>query len=112
MKIKIKRGKATIKRRVETILNIKLKNYTKKMFKLIRLLAVAFVIIFGIALIKYRVAYKVKINDQEVGYVANKEEFEKLIAEQQGKAKDLFTDMNNETVIMNKQHLIQGYCTF
>ncbi len=49
------------------------------MFKLIRLLAVTFVIIFGIALIKYRVAYKVKINDQEVGYVANKEEFEKLI---------------------------------
>ena len=49
------------------------------MFKLIRLLAIALVIIFGIALIKYRVAYKVKINDQEVGYVANKEEFEKII---------------------------------
>ena len=40
---------------------------------------VAFIIILAIILMKYKVAYKVTISGEEVGYVLNKDEFDKLV---------------------------------
>lgn len=46
------------------------------------IVVVAAMIILAIMLIKYRVVYKVKISNNEIGYILNKNEFEKLINEQ------------------------------
>lgn len=61
------------------ILNIKLKNYTKSIVRILLLLIVAFLIITTIILLKYKPGYKVTILGEEVGYITNKREFEKLI---------------------------------
>lgn len=61
------------------ILNIKFKNYTKNIVKLISIIAVAFILIIAIALLKYKPSYKVTILGEEVGYISNKQEFKKLI---------------------------------
>ncbi len=49
------------------------------MIRLLRIIIVAFIIILAIVIMKYKVAYKVTISGEEVGYVSNKEAFEKLI---------------------------------
>ena len=51
------------------------------MVKLIAIPIVAVLIVLAIMLVKYRFVYKVTISGQEVGYVINKYEFEKLIDE-------------------------------
>ena len=51
------------------------------MTKLLTVVAVASIIILAIMLVKYKTVYKVSISGQEVGYVLNKSEFEKLIEE-------------------------------
>ena len=69
-------------RRVKFILNIKLKNYTKSIVRLISILAVAFILITAIVLMKYKPGYKVTILGEEVGYITNKNAFEKLVDEE------------------------------
>lgn len=49
------------------------------MTKLVMVAVVAVIIILAIMLIKYKVVYKVTISGEEVGYILNKNEFEKLI---------------------------------
>ena len=63
------------------ILNKKVRNCTKDLTKLLTVVAVASIIILAIMLVKYKTVYKVSISGQEVGYVLNKSEFEKLIEE-------------------------------
>ena len=50
---------------------------------------VAIIIILAIMLIKYKVVYKVTISGEEVGYVLNKNEFEKLIDKEINKIKTI-----------------------
>ena len=64
------------------ILNIKIKNYTKCIGKLISIIAIAFILIIAIVLLKYKPGYKVTISGEEVGYITNKKEFEKLVDEE------------------------------
>lgn len=52
------------------------------MIRLLKIIIIAFIIILAIIVMKYKVAYKVTISGEEVGYVANKVEFEKLITEE------------------------------
>lgn len=66
-------------RRVNYILNIKLKNYTKSIVRILLLFIVAFLIITTVILLKYKPGYKVTILGEEVGYITNKREFEKLV---------------------------------
>ena len=61
------------------ILNIKLKNYTKSIVKLISIITVAFFLILAFILFKYKPAYKVSILGEDVGYISNKNEFEQLV---------------------------------
>ena len=61
------------------ILNIKLKNFTKCIVRLISIIAIAFILISAIVLMKYKPSYKVTILGEEVGYITNKKEFEKLV---------------------------------
>lgn len=72
---------ARIKRKGEWIyiLNIKLKNYTRSIVKIISIIAIAFILITAIVLLKYKPGYKVTILGEEVGYITNKNEFEKLV---------------------------------
>lgn len=52
------------------------------MIRLLKIITIAFIIILAIIVMKYKVAYKVTISGEEVGYVANKVEFEKLITQE------------------------------
>lgn len=52
------------------------------MTKLLMIAIVAAVIILAILFIKYKVVYKVTISGEEVGYVLNRNEFDKLIDEE------------------------------
>lgn len=61
------------------ILNIKLQNYTKDILRLCKIILVAFIIVFAIILLKYKPSFKVTISGEEVGYITNKKEFEKII---------------------------------
>lgn len=64
------------------ILNIKLRNCTKDVLKVVKIILIAFIIIFAIILLKYKPSYKVTISGEEVGYITNKDGFEKLIDEE------------------------------
>lgn len=70
-----------IKRRVNFILKSNILYYFKKSFKLVTLLIIAAAIIIGIILIKYKPVYKVTFFGEEVGYITNKNSFEKIIEE-------------------------------
>lgn len=61
------------------ILSKKIKNYTKDFTKLLKIIVIAFLIIFAIVLIKYKPVYRVTISGEEVGYVLNKKQFEELV---------------------------------
>lgn len=52
------------------------------MTKLLTIAIIGAIIVLAIMLMKYKVLYKVTISDEVVGYVSNKNEFEKLINEQ------------------------------
>ncbi len=64
------------------ILSKKIEFFTKESFKIITLIAIGFIFITAIILIKYKPVYKVTISGEEVGYVNNKEEFEKRVQEE------------------------------
>lgn len=61
------------------ILNIKVKNYTKNIFRFFKIIFIAFILILAIILIKYKPSYKVTISGKELGYIRNKKEFEELV---------------------------------
>ena len=50
--------------------------------KLLKIVIIATIIILAIMLVKYKVVYKVTISGEEIGYVSNKNEFEKIVNEQ------------------------------
>ena len=72
---------AYIKRRVKFILRSKILYYFKRSFKLVTLLLIAAAIIISIVLLKYKPVYKVTFFGEEVGYITNKNSFEKVIEE-------------------------------
>ena len=49
------------------------KYYTRKIFRFIRLLIIAFLMILGIVVIKYRPSYEVSLSGEKLGYTDNKE---------------------------------------
>jgi len=61
------------------ILNRKIKYYTKEAFRLINLVAIALFIIVLVTFIKYQLVCEVTIDGEKVGYIADKEQFEKSI---------------------------------
>lgn len=75
------RVKKHSKRRVNFILNKKLKYYTKEIFKYFNITLLAFGFIIAIVLIKYKPMYKVSISGTELGYVKNKEALEEKVKE-------------------------------
>ena len=79
------------------ILNRKIKYYTKEMFRLINLVAIALFIIMGIILFKFNLVCEVKIAGETVGYVADKAEFEQKVDNILNKEEEskLFTVIDN-----------------
>ena len=61
------------------ILKKKLKFYTKESLRICGMIVLAFGFIIGILFMKYKPIYAVKIGNEQVGYVENKEAFEKEI---------------------------------
>ena len=61
------------------ILNKKLKFYTKKGVELLGMLMLGFSIITLVILIKYEPTYKVTISGEKVGYIKNRQSFEKEV---------------------------------
>lgn len=61
------------------ILKEKLKNFTKDNLKYVGVVVIAFGFTFGMMVVKYKPVYAVTIGDEKVGYIENKEEFEKEI---------------------------------
>ena len=61
------------------ILNKKIGNYTKEILRLVEIALATLIIVFTIVLIKYKPIYKVTISGEEVGYINNKNEFEKIV---------------------------------
>lgn len=70
-----------VKRRVKFILRNKILYYFKRSFKLVTLLLIGAAIIISIVLLKYKPVYKVTFFGEEVGYITNKNSFEKIIEE-------------------------------
>jgi len=64
------------------ILSKKIKYYTKEMIKLTNIIAIGILIIIAIILTKFKMVYTVYLNEQEIGCVQNKSEFEKNIEKQ------------------------------
>lgn len=82
------------------ILKRKLKFYTKESLKFLIISFIAIGIISAIILIKYKPIYKVKLANNEIGYVQNKKEFEETLKDNiqktcNGKVIDNIT-FNNE----------------
>ena len=61
------------------ILKEKLKNLTKDSLKYVGVAGIAFGFAFGMIVVKYKPVYAVTIGDETIGYIENKEEFEKEI---------------------------------
>ena len=70
-----------IRRRVNFILNRKLKFYTKEFLRFFNVTLFALGIIVAIILIKYKPIYEVKIDGEVIGYTNSKENLEKDIEE-------------------------------
>lgn len=64
------------------ILKIKLRNYTKDIIRVCHIVAVAFILILAIVLLKYKPSYEVTISGEKVGYITNKKEFKKVVENQ------------------------------
>ena len=94
----------------EIILNHKIKYCTKEIYKLLTISTLALFIITIIIFIKYNPVYKVKINDEVIGYVRSKKVMEKII-EDEVLASDnpcaIFTELNvkptYELILSNKK---------
>ena len=71
-----------IKRRVNYILNRKIKYYTKEVFKYFNISIIAFGFIIAIILMKYKPIYKVSLSGKEVGYVQNKSALTETVKEE------------------------------
>lgn len=69
------------RRRVDFILNRKIKYYTKEIFGLITLVAIALFILTIIVFFKFNLVCEVTIAGEKVGYVADKDGFEEKISE-------------------------------
>lgn len=69
------------KRRVNYILSNKLKHYTKEIIKLTNIIAIGIFIITAVILMKFKPVYAVYLDEQEVGCIEDKNEFEKEIEE-------------------------------
>ena len=69
------------RRRVNYILNKKLKFYTKEIFKFFSITLIAFGFIIAMVCIKYKPVYAVSISGEQVGYVQNEKDFNKEIEE-------------------------------
>lgn len=67
------------KRRVNYILSRKLKYYTKEIIKLTNIIAIGIFIITAVILMKFKPVYAVYLDEQEVGYINNKNELEEAI---------------------------------
>jgi len=68
------------------------------MAKFLKLIAIALVIIMLILIVKYKPLYKVTINDEEIGYIQNKNTFETLVSEEilENKSESVaFIDLNS-----------------
>lgn len=61
------------------ILNKQIKYYTKETIKLMKLIAIALVIVMVILFVKYKMAYQVTLAGEQIGYVASKMELENTI---------------------------------
>ncbi len=61
------------------ILKEKLKNLTNDCLKYVGVAGIVFGFVFGIVIVKYKPVYEVTIGDEKIGYIENKEEFEKEI---------------------------------
>lgn len=61
------------------ILDKKILNCTKDIFKVIKLIIIAVAIVLLVVVIKFKPVYKVTISGTEIGYVNNKKEFEELV---------------------------------
>ncbi len=66
------KGKFFHKRRVEFILNKRIKYYTRSTFKWLMLIAIALLIIGGIFLLKYQLVCEVYVAGESIGYVKDK----------------------------------------
>ena len=69
------------KRRVNFILNSKIKYYTKDMIEFIKLVAIALFIMTIILLFRFNIVCEVTVDGKKVGYVADKNEFETKVDE-------------------------------
>lgn len=67
------------KRRVNYIFSKKIKYYTKETIKLTNIIAVGVFIMIAIVLIKMKPTYQVSIEGKTIGYIQNKNQFEKII---------------------------------
>ena len=57
----------------------RLKFYTKEIIKVLNIAIIGMAIILALILIKYKPAYEVKIAEKEIGFIANKTNFENMI---------------------------------
>ena len=88
-----------MKRRVDFILNKKLKFYTKEALKFFNITLIALGLIIAIILIKYKPVYEVTISGQEVGYIKNKEAFQESLKQNI----ENYSAKNVENVSLEKQ---------
>ena len=61
------------------ILNRKIKYYTKEVFRLINLVAIALFIILLVTFTKFKIACEVTLGEEKLGYIADKEQFEQSV---------------------------------
>lgn len=69
------------KRSVNFIFNRKITYYTKQTMKLFKILIIALAIIVAIMFMKFKPAYAVSINGEEIGYIKNENKFQEKIDE-------------------------------
>ena len=63
------------------IFNKKIKYYTKQTIKLFRIVFIALALIIAIIFIKFKPAYAVTLNGEEIGYIKNENKFQEKIDE-------------------------------
>ncbi len=66
---------------MKLILNLKIKYYTKEIFKYFNIGIIGIVFIIAIILIKYKPIYEVSIAGEEIGYINSKEELKESVKE-------------------------------
>ena len=84
------------KRSVNFILNKQIKYYTRKTIRWLCLIAVALLIVMTAVFLKYDLVCSVSLAGEQVGYIQNKESFERKVAEisnQEGTGNIAFVDI-------------------